>query len=137
SFRTKDPTSWFVLHVEENGLERLPGAEEYAYLLIRPEPPSPPNIFWVSRPHEHFAGPRYVTLRPQIVLSNGQLVPKRVDGFVVYAAILHEAPHWPPMERLHVLRLDPHFATGDTFEIGFFGISRYLPPENRSTEGNP
>jgi hypothetical protein len=34
------------------------------------------------------------------------------------------------MERIRVLRLDPHFSSG-TFDIGFFGISRNAPVDRQ------
>jgi hypothetical protein len=71
-------------------------------------------------------------MTPELVVRDGRVEQRQVDGFYVYAYPLHESAYWPGMERIRVLRLDPHFEEG-TFEIGFFGISRYRPPDAAAT----
>ena len=129
SFRATSNASWLIMSPDRQvRWSHLPRADEYAYVLIRPQPETAPNLFWTNRDDEQFGDPRFVQMRPELVVSNGGVVPRRVEDFYVYAYPLHEAKHWPGMDRVKLLRLDPHFTRG-TFDIAFFGISRYLPPE--------
>ncbi|HEX4476906.1 MAG TPA: hypothetical protein VH142_17575 [Polyangiaceae bacterium] len=132
-FRAKNATSWFLFPVNEGTpLSPEHKAEERAYLLLRPEPPLLPRLFWVSKPRESFGAPRYTLLRQELTVVEGRALPRTVNGFFVYSAPLSRARRstWPGLERVTVVRLDPSIQSGP-FEIGFFGIARFAPNDPR------
>lgn len=132
-FHAKSATSWFLFPVNEGApLPPEPKGEERAYLLIRPEPPVLPRLFWVSKPRESFGAPRYTLLRQELTVADGRAEPRTVNGFFVYTAPLSRARRstWPGVERVTVVRMDPSIQSGP-FEIGFFGVARFAANVSR------
>lgn len=126
SFQVSDRRSWFVFAANRGAsLPPLPDSEERAYLLIRPYPAMPPQLFWVSRPGEQLGAPRNFRMRGELTVRDGRAVPREVDGFFVFMTPLPlgKRSPWPGMGKVTVVRLDPEIASG-IFDIRFFGIVR-------------
>jgi hypothetical protein len=102
---------------------------EYAYLLLRPEPPAPPEMFWIDAPGQQFTGERRVSLQPELVGGEGRIAHRQRGGFFVYAARLDTHPRWPGLHAIEAMRLDPTTAVGELV-IGYFNVARRGAPSH-------
>jgi hypothetical protein len=124
--RSRDP--WLIMFSDRDiAPPEARGAPEYAYLLVRPASPSPPELFWIGAGAEHFAGERMVMLEPELTVEKGRIVQRQRGGFFVYAARLDTHRHWPGVHAIKAIRLDPTDAPG-RLVIAYFNIARRGSP---------
>jgi len=99
------------------------GQAEYAYLLMRPESPAPPEMFWIDAAGQQFAGDRKVLMQPELTVAQGRVAHRQRSGFFVYAARLDTHPRWPGLHSIEAVRLDPTTVAGELV-IGYFNLAR-------------